>query len=178
MVEDILAPGLRVVFCGINPGLSSAGTGFPFAHPANRFWKVIYQAGFTDRQLKPQEAQHLLDYRCGVTKLVDRPTVQANEVSKQELHAGGRKLIEKIEIIRGGFTEDVSGTGAVGGVIYITTKKQSLGKNLCFDISTKTYFSPYIPFDTEQASVSYDGQLGESTFLKSDLNGTFAKNAL
>ncbi len=52
---------------------------------------------FTDRQLKPQEAQHLLDYRCGVTKLVDRPTVQANEVSKQELHAGGRKLIEKIE---------------------------------------------------------------------------------
>lgn len=71
--------------------------GFSFAHPANRFWKVIYQAGFTDRQLKPQEAQHLLDYRCGVTKLVDRPTVQANEVSKQELHAGGRKLIEKIE---------------------------------------------------------------------------------
>lgn len=58
---------------------------------------MIYQAGFTDRQLKPQEAQHLLDYRCGVTKLVDRPTVQANEVSKQELHAGGRKLIEKIE---------------------------------------------------------------------------------
>ncbi len=56
---------------------------------------MIYQAGFTDRQLKPQEAQHLLDYRCGVTKLVDRPTVQANEVSKQELHAGGRKLIEK-----------------------------------------------------------------------------------
>ncbi len=81
------------------PGLSSAGTGFPFAHPANRFWKVIYQAGFTDRQLKPQEAQHLLDYRCGVTKLVDRPTVQANEVSKQELHAGGRKLIEKLKII-------------------------------------------------------------------------------
>ncbi len=99
MVEDILAPWLRVVFCGINPGLSSAGTGFPFAHPANRFWKVIYQAGFTDHQLKPQEAQHLLDYRCGVTKLVDRPTVQANEISKQELHAGGRKLIEKLKII-------------------------------------------------------------------------------
>ena len=97
MVEDILAPGLRVVFCGINPGLSSAEKGFPFAHPANRFWKVIHLAGFTDRQLKPQEAQLLLDYRCGVTKLVDRPTVQANEVTKLELHAGGRKLIEKIE---------------------------------------------------------------------------------
>lgn len=89
--------GYGSCFAVSTTGLSSAGTGFPFAHPANRFWKVIYQAGFTDRQLKPQEAQHLLDYRCGVTKLVDRPTVQANEVSKQELHAGGRKLIEKIE---------------------------------------------------------------------------------
>lgn len=97
MVKDILAPGLRVVFCGINPGLSSAGTGLPFAHPANRFWKVIHQAGFTDRQLKPEEAQHLLDFRCGVTKLVDRPTVQANEVSREELHSGGRNLIDKIE---------------------------------------------------------------------------------
>lgn len=96
MVEDILACGYGSCFA-VSTWLSSAGTGFPFAHPANRFWKVIYQAGFTDRQLKPQEAQHLLDYRCGVTKLVDRPTVQANEVSKQELHAGGRKLIEKIE---------------------------------------------------------------------------------
>lgn len=97
MVKDILAPGLRVVFCGINPGLSSAGMGFPFAHPANRFWKVIHQAGFTDRQLKPEEADHLLDFRCGVTKLVDRPTVQANEVSRKELHDGGRSLIAKIE---------------------------------------------------------------------------------
>ncbi|CAM6441004.1 G/U mismatch-specific DNA glycosylase [Citrobacter sedlakii] len=97
MVKDILAPGLRVVFCGINPGLSSAGTGFPFAHPANRFWKVIYQAGFTDRQLKPEEAERLLDFRCGVTKLVDRPTVQANEVTRKELHDGGRNLIAKIE---------------------------------------------------------------------------------
>ncbi len=49
MISDILAPGLRVVFCGINPGKSSAHTGFHFAHPGNRFWKVIHQAGFTDR---------------------------------------------------------------------------------------------------------------------------------
>lgn len=97
MVEDILAPGLRVVFCGINPGLSSAGTGFPFCSSGKSLLEGDISGRFTDRQLKPQEAQHLLDYRCGVTKLVDRPTVQANEVSKQELHAGGRKLIEKIE---------------------------------------------------------------------------------
>ena len=97
MVKDILAPGLRVVFCGINPGLSSAGTGFPFAHPANRFWKVIHQAGFTDRQLKPEEAQHLLDFRCGVTILVDDRRCKPMKSKLQEMRNGGRKLIAKIE---------------------------------------------------------------------------------
>ena len=85
MISDILAPGLRVVFCGINPGKSSAHTGFHFAHPGNRFWKVIHQAGFTERQLKPEEEQHLLDTGCGITMLVERPTVQASEVAQGAL---------------------------------------------------------------------------------------------
>jgi TDG/mug DNA glycosylase family protein len=97
MVKDIIASRLRVLFCGINPGLSSSSLGYPFAHPANRFWKVLHLAGFTDRQLKPEEADHLLDFRCGVTKLVERPTVQANEVTLQELRSGGQALIEKVE---------------------------------------------------------------------------------
>ncbi len=97
MINDILAPGLRVVFCGINPGKSSAHTGFHFAHPGNRFWKVIHQAGFTDRLLRPEEEQHLLDTRCGITMLVERPTVQASEVNLHELRSGGRELVKKIE---------------------------------------------------------------------------------
>lgn len=97
MIHDILALGLRVVFCGINPGKSSAHTGFHFAHPGNRFWKVIHQAGFTERLLRPEEEQHLLDTRCGITMLVERPTVQASEVALQELRSGGRGLIAKIE---------------------------------------------------------------------------------
>ena len=67
MISDILAPGLRVVFCGINPGKSSAHTGYHFAHPGNRFWKVIHQAGFTEKQLLPEEEMQLLDTRCGIT---------------------------------------------------------------------------------------------------------------
>ena len=97
MIGDILAPGLRVVFCGINPGKSSAHTGFHFAHPGNRFWKVIHQAGFTERLLKPEEEQHLLYTRCGITMLVERPTVQASEVNLHELRTGGRELVKKIE---------------------------------------------------------------------------------
>ncbi|MGY6027799.1 G/U mismatch-specific DNA glycosylase [Phytobacter sp. AG2a] len=97
MIQDILEPGLRIVFCGINPGKSSAHTGFHFAHPGNRFWKVIHQAGFTDHLLRPEEERHLLDTRCGITMLVERPTVQANEVRLNEFRTGGRELIKKIE---------------------------------------------------------------------------------
>ncbi|MFS2221133.1 G/U mismatch-specific DNA glycosylase [Pantoea sp. B65] len=95
-ITDILAPGLRVVFCGINPGKSSAHTGFHFAHPGNRFWKTIWQAGFTDLLLKPEQERMLLETRCGITMLVERPTVQANELSASELRDGGKTLIEKI----------------------------------------------------------------------------------
>ena len=97
MISDILQPGLRVVFCGINPGKSSAHTGFHFAHPGNRFWKTIHLAGFTERLLKPEEERHLLDTRCGITMLVERPTVQASEVGLHELRAGGRELVTKMQ---------------------------------------------------------------------------------
>lgn len=96
MIQDIIAPDLRVVFCGINPGLSSAHQGFHFANPTNRFWKVIHLAGFTQRQLAPQDEKHLLDTGCGITALVSRPTVTADEVTREELRAGGEALEEKI----------------------------------------------------------------------------------
>ena len=96
MLQDIIAPDLRVIFCGINPGLSSAHQGFHFANPTNRFWKVIHLAGFTQRQLAPQDEQHLLDTGCGITALVSRPTVTAAEVTRAELRAGGDALEEKI----------------------------------------------------------------------------------
>lgn len=95
-INDILAPGLSVIFCGINPGKSSAHTGFHFAHPGNRFWKTIWQAGFTERQLKPEEEQQLLTTRCGITMLVERPTREATELSAAELRDGGKLLVDKI----------------------------------------------------------------------------------
>lgn len=96
MLQDIIAPDLHVIFCGINPGLSSAHQGFHFANPTNRFWKVIHLAGFTQRQLAPQDEQHLLDTGCGITALVSRPTVTAAEVTREELRAGGDALEQKI----------------------------------------------------------------------------------
>lgn len=97
MITDIIARDLSVVFCGINPGLSTAHHGFHFANANNRFWKVIYQAGFTGRLLKPEEEQHLLDTDCGITMLVERPTVEATELVRDELREGGAALTAKIE---------------------------------------------------------------------------------
>ena len=95
-ITDIIAPDLNVLFCGINPGYSTAHKGFHFAHPGNRFWKVIYLAGFTQQQLKPEEEQRLLDTGCGITMLVERPTVQANELAVNELQEGGERLMAKV----------------------------------------------------------------------------------
>ncbi|MFC3394330.1 G/U mismatch-specific DNA glycosylase [Brenneria rubrifaciens] len=96
MITDILAPNLQVVFCGINPGLSTAHHDYHFANPNNRFWKVIHQAGFTERLLMPEEEMHLLDTGCGITMLVERPTIEATELAKDELLQGGEAVIEKM----------------------------------------------------------------------------------
>ncbi|WP_312758597.1 G/U mismatch-specific DNA glycosylase [Pantoea brenneri] len=95
-IRDIISANLNVLFCGINPGQSTAHQGYHFAHPGNRFWKVIHLAGFTQQQLKPEEEQRLTETGCGITMLVERPTVQASELAPDELRDGGKRLIEKV----------------------------------------------------------------------------------
>ncbi len=93
----MLAPGLRVVFCGINPGLYSAAVGHHFARPGNRFWPALHGSGFTPRTLSPFEEQELLELGLGVTNLVARATAGADELSRDELLAGGRALVRKVK---------------------------------------------------------------------------------
>ena len=84
-IEDIIGSDLKVLFCGINPGLYSGATGLHFARPGNRFWKVLYGAGFTERLLDPSEEAELLDSGYGITCFVDRTTARADELSKEEI---------------------------------------------------------------------------------------------
>jgi len=95
-VPDVLAPNLRVLFCGINPGLYSAAVGHHFARPGNRFWKALHAAGFTDRLLGPERERELLDAGIGITNLVARATAAANELQKRELRSGARTLERKV----------------------------------------------------------------------------------
>ena len=96
-IRDVIAPGLRVLFCGINPGLYSGATGHHFARPGNRFWPTIYQAGFTLRLLDPSEERELLGLGYGITNLVARATATADELSPKELIAGQRRLKAKVK---------------------------------------------------------------------------------
>jgi TDG/mug DNA glycosylase family protein len=95
-VPDLLVPGLRVLFCGINPSLYSAAVGHHFARPGNRFWPTVHAAGFSDRLLAPFEEHELLERGYGITNLVARATASANELTDEELLAGARALSRKM----------------------------------------------------------------------------------
>jgi TDG/mug DNA glycosylase family protein len=95
-VPDVIAPGLTVLFCGINPGLYSAATGHHFARPGNRFWPTLFAAGFTDRLLHPSEEWELLGLGYGITNVARRATATADELSEAELVAGGRRLRARV----------------------------------------------------------------------------------
>jgi TDG/mug DNA glycosylase family protein len=96
-LPDLIAPGLSILFCGINPGLYSAAVGYHFARPGNRFWPTLHRAGITARQLTPAEGRELLLCGCGITDLVARSTASADELTTDELIEGRRRLIAKVE---------------------------------------------------------------------------------
>jgi len=102
-IPDVVAPGLRVLFSGINPGLYSAATAHHFARPGNRFWPALHRSGFTGRQLAPWEQDQLLAAGLGITNLVARATARADELSSAELRAGGQQLAAKVAELRPGW---------------------------------------------------------------------------
>ncbi len=95
-VADVIAPGLRVLFCGINPGLYTAAVGHHFARPGNRFWPALHAGGFTERVLSPFDERELLLSSYGVTNVVARTTATADQLTKEEMIEGGKKLRKRV----------------------------------------------------------------------------------
>ncbi|MGH7912781.1 MAG: G/U mismatch-specific DNA glycosylase [Candidatus Dormibacteraceae bacterium] len=91
-MPDVIGPGMRVLFCGINPGLLSGLVGHHYARPGNRFWPALHRSGFTPRQLRPEEDATLAGYGLGCTNLVARATARADELTAEEFRQGGRRL--------------------------------------------------------------------------------------
>ncbi|MDW5267450.1 MULTISPECIES: G/U mismatch-specific DNA glycosylase [Acidobacteriaceae] len=96
-LPDVLAKDLSVVFCGINPGMSSAAVGYHFASRSNRFWRTLHLSGFTPEQLLPQNATSLLDYGFGLTSAVDRPTIGANDLRRDDFINARPALERKVK---------------------------------------------------------------------------------
>ena len=95
-LADVIAPNLRILFVGINPGLYSAAIGHNFGRPGNRFWPALALSGLTPRQLAPHEERMLLDYGLGITNIAARASARAEELSANELRSGARNLIRKV----------------------------------------------------------------------------------
>lgn len=99
-IPDLIGPGLKGLFVGINPSLYSAAVGHHFARPGNRFWPALHAAGFTDRLLHPSEGRILLDRCYGITNIAAPATAAADELSDEELCEGARRLVRKVKRYR------------------------------------------------------------------------------
>lgn len=99
-VPDVIAHDLLVLFSGINPGLYTAAVGHHFARPGNRFWKALHESGFTNRLLSPFEERELLASGYGVTNVVARATASADQLTREEITAGGKRLKNKVRRYR------------------------------------------------------------------------------
>jgi TDG/mug DNA glycosylase family protein len=95
-LPDIIARHLQVLFCGINPGMTAAATGHHFAGRSNRFWRVMHLAGFTLEEISPQQDRAILQYGCGITSVVKRPTASADQLSPAEFTAAAAQFQQKI----------------------------------------------------------------------------------
>lgn len=100
MASDLLKPDLEIVFCGYNPSLTSGRSGHHYAHPGNRFWRVLFAAGITDRLYGPEEDARLLDLGIGFTNLCSRPTRRAGELTREEIRTGAGELRAKLERLK------------------------------------------------------------------------------
>jgi TDG/mug DNA glycosylase family protein len=100
VIPDVIALDLKALFCGINPGLYSSAVGLHFARPGNRFWPALYGSGFTPELLTPDRQHELLALGLGISNVVDRTTARAEELTPDELRAGGRALAGKAAAYR------------------------------------------------------------------------------
>ena len=134
-VPDFLGPGVRVVFCGINPGRVSAAAGAPFANPRNDFWRLLQAAGFTPRLLEPQEAAELVRYGIGLTNAARRTTRGSGDLRKADFAGAAERLGEialSLRPVAIGFVGKIAYTGIFGGRVEHGLQERGLGDTALF----------------------------------------------
>ena len=149
-VPDVLAPGLRVVFCGINPGRASAAAGAAFANPRNDFWRLLHAAGFTPRVLEPEEQRELLDLGIGLTNAARRTTGGSSDLRAADF-AGARERIEALAAELEPRVVAFVGKAAYGGVFRERAEhgpqERRLGGTALFVLPSTSPANAAVPWD-------------------------------
>jgi TDG/mug DNA glycosylase family protein len=149
-IPDVLAPGLRVLFCGINPGRVSAAAQAHFANPRNDFWRLLHVAGFTPRLLEPAEQLELLTYRIGVTNAAARTTPGSGDLRKADF-AGAAERLERIagELNPGwiGFVGKEAYRGAFGERPEFGVQERRLANTRLFVLPSTSPANAAVPWE-------------------------------
>ena len=149
-VPDVLGPGMRVVFCGINPGRASAAAGAAFANPRNDFWRLLHAAGFTPRLLEPREQHELVPLGIGLTNAARRTTRGSGDLRKADF-AGALERVE--EIARScrpkaiAFVGKAAYTGLFGGRVEHGLQERRLGDAALFVLPSTSPANAAVPWD-------------------------------
>ena len=148
-VPDILAPGMRVVFCGINPGRRSAAAGENFANPRNDFWRLLHEAGFTPRVLRPSEQYELLTHGCGITNAADRPTRGSGDLRRADFAGASVRLTQLCLDLRPrfiGFVGKEAWRGAFGRRTTLGLQEERLGETALFVLPSTSPANASVPY--------------------------------
>jgi TDG/mug DNA glycosylase family protein len=148
-VPDVLAPGLRVVFCGINPGRVSASAHAHFANPRNDFWRLLHAAFFTSRLLEPAEQFELLHEGIGVTNAAYRTTPGSGDLRRADF-AGSAERLERLaaELKPGwiGFVGKEAYRGAFGERPELGVQERTLGGTRLFVLPSTSPANAAVPW--------------------------------
>ncbi|HKF14544.1 MAG TPA: mismatch-specific DNA-glycosylase [Gaiellaceae bacterium] len=148
-LPDVLAPGLQVVFCGINPGVWSARAGAHFANPRNDFWRLLHDAGFTPRVLAPEEQQRLPAFGLGVTNAAMRTTRGSGDLRRGDFAGSAERLAAIAEDLRPqwfGFVGKEAYRGTFGQRPELGEQERRLGETRLFVLPSTSPANAAVPY--------------------------------
>jgi double-stranded uracil-DNA glycosylase len=149
-IPDVLAPALRVLFCGINPGRVSAAARAHFANPRNDFWRLLHASGFTPRLLDPQEQFELLRYGVGVTNAAARTTPGSGDLRKADFAGAAERLAELARTLKPewiAFVGKEAYRGAFGERPQLGEQERGLGGTRLFVLPSTSPANAAVPWD-------------------------------
>jgi TDG/mug DNA glycosylase family protein len=148
-VPDVLAPGLKVVFCGINPGFVSAAAGAHFANPRNDFWRLLHEAGFTPRLLAPDEQFEALEYGIGLTNAASRTTRGSGDLRRADFAGAAERLASLAEELRPhwlAFVGKEAYRGVFGERPELAEQSRRLGETRLFVLPSTSPANAAVPY--------------------------------